>query len=404
MTIVFANKEPIDLDLISIMGASVKNSSSAIGYFGTGLKYAIAVCIRHDCSITLIREGVKYSFRKVKKIVRDTELELIYMNDIQLPFTSDYGKNWELWMAFRELYSNVLDEGGEAYLNPSAGLINSMGTAISVEGEEFEKIYLKKDKYFLQKNRIPLVSLPKYNLEIYEGETNSVFLKGVRVHTSPRKYAFTYNILGGVNLTEDRSLPFYAGQAIIRNAFPYLPVNIIEEILRADKDSNEQINFDYDSVYFLEDAETETFFELVEKHSSNIYLNKSLVQELYARKRRSRKFVYFEPDAFQKSMLFKAFELLNFMGIDMSTESIKYVETLGTGVHGLASLGNIFIPRVTFDKGVLYLASTLYEEYLHINNDLVDESRPMQNFLFDKLFYYAAMAKELSASPLSKNE
>lgn len=103
-------------------------------------------------------------------------------------------------------------------------------------------------------------------------------------------------------------------------------------------------------------------------------------------------------------MLVQAFELIKFMGVDMNTSSIKYVETLGTGVHGLASLGNIFIPRVTFDKGVLYLASTLYEEYLHINNDLVDESRPMQNFLFDKLFYYAAMAKELSASPLSKNE
>ena len=43
MKIYFCNAEPIDLNAIAIMGVSVKTGDNPIGYFGTGLKFAIAM-------------------------------------------------------------------------------------------------------------------------------------------------------------------------------------------------------------------------------------------------------------------------------------------------------------------------------------------------------------------------
>ena len=55
--IIFQNKGLIDVHAISIMGVSVKEDNS-IGFFGTGLKYAIAV---------LLREGIKIPSGAAKK-------------------------------------------------------------------------------------------------------------------------------------------------------------------------------------------------------------------------------------------------------------------------------------------------------------------------------------------------
>ena len=52
--IIFENKGLIDVHAISIMGVSVKEEGS-IGYFGTGLKYAIATLLREGQKITIWR-------------------------------------------------------------------------------------------------------------------------------------------------------------------------------------------------------------------------------------------------------------------------------------------------------------------------------------------------------------
>lgn len=44
--IVFENEGEIDPQLIMLIGVNVKASDSAIGFFGTGLKYAIACLLR----------------------------------------------------------------------------------------------------------------------------------------------------------------------------------------------------------------------------------------------------------------------------------------------------------------------------------------------------------------------
>ena len=50
--VVFENTGEIDILSISSFGVSVKEGDSPIGFFGTGLKYAIAVLLRHNQKIT----------------------------------------------------------------------------------------------------------------------------------------------------------------------------------------------------------------------------------------------------------------------------------------------------------------------------------------------------------------
>lgn len=60
MAVIFENPGEIDPRMISTFGVNVKENDSAIGFFGTGLKYAIAILLRnhHRISIQLIEEYV----------------------------------------------------------------------------------------------------------------------------------------------------------------------------------------------------------------------------------------------------------------------------------------------------------------------------------------------------------
>ena len=105
------------------MGAHAKpNTANPIGYFGTGLKYAIAVLVRLGAEPVVWIGRDRFSFSKRSSTFRGTPLETIVMRVLkeknkrattyELPYTTAYGKAWEVWQAFRELESNTRDEGG----------------------------------------------------------------------------------------------------------------------------------------------------------------------------------------------------------------------------------------------------------------------------------------------------
>src|ERR1700733_12022356 len=50
--IVFENYGEIEIDAITTFGVSVKEGPNPIGFFGTGLKYAVAVLLRHGCKVS----------------------------------------------------------------------------------------------------------------------------------------------------------------------------------------------------------------------------------------------------------------------------------------------------------------------------------------------------------------
>src|SRR5579863_6415046 len=108
--LLFSNPGVLDMNLVKLLGVSVKESESPIGFFGTGLKYAMAVALRIGGSMTIFVDGAKYEVNGRKVTLRDKEFTQVMLNDEPLGFTTELGKQWEPWMVVRELYSNALDE------------------------------------------------------------------------------------------------------------------------------------------------------------------------------------------------------------------------------------------------------------------------------------------------------
>ena len=132
-SVTFHNPGEIDLRVISTMGVNVKpDNDAAIGYFGTGLKYAIAVLLRHRQQVVVWSGWRRVELTATTETIRGKDFAVVNMRDGDGPwqslgFTTELGRNWTLENAYRELYSNCKDEGGEfgAGSGPGAGLFLS---------------------------------------------------------------------------------------------------------------------------------------------------------------------------------------------------------------------------------------------------------------------------------------
>jgi hypothetical protein len=166
------------------MGDSSKRGvENKIGTFDSGLKYAIALLLRNNVSISIVvlEDGQveeSFSFSTNVQSCQGTgkEKELICVGTLdgdvhQTGFAKNLGFNWDLWMAYRELYSNMLDEGGSL----EQGF--PTGTAIQLsyeDGSKFDQVVKDKDKWVLSGDALykdksfEVYSNPEGYLRIYK--------------------------------------------------------------------------------------------------------------------------------------------------------------------------------------------------------------------------------------------
>jgi len=113
MDIVFKNKGILSLVDITTMGDSSKRDDPGkIGEFDSGLKYAIAILYRNGIKVTILSGGKEYIFDTTTISPDHKTKEVLTVNDTPTAFSPQLGHNWKLWMAYRELYSNCIDEDG----------------------------------------------------------------------------------------------------------------------------------------------------------------------------------------------------------------------------------------------------------------------------------------------------
>lgn len=383
MTIFFQNNGAIDLDVIRTMGVSVKTSDNPIGYFGTGLKFAIATLLRTGHKITLDTGGELYEFRTVTKKIRGQDFEMIYMGDEQLAFTTDLGKNWHVWQAYREFHSNTIDERGYIGRNPKD--LDANSTTFMISGQEIEDVFDIRYEIFLASEPSWVVD----GLEIHRGETNFLYYRGVRVGQMPKKTAFTYNFTMPMKLTEDRTLEsMYDAMWKIGNRLPMVPdPEFARRILNPDYDGIES-EADFTNCY----SPSEEFLNVIEAYKDHAKLNKNAKALLKEHRKAS-----VSREAAQLSMaeimtVQEALEMLPPLNCNVKYEDIIFVENLGIGVEGLCEDFQIYITRAAVAKGSNWVASVVYEEWIHKQFGFADKSLGMQQFLFDKIFQ---LVKEL---------
>ena len=136
----------------------------------------------------------------------------------ELPFTTEYGKFWKPWQAFRELEANTRDENGATHEWTNEILAGWRGdvnhTFIIVDHPEFYEAWQKRDEVFLPGASSKISSTQA--LEVFAGECQHLYYRGMKVYDLSQESMFTYNILKEIDLTEDRTIKyeFEAKQAL----------------------------------------------------------------------------------------------------------------------------------------------------------------------------------------------
>lgn len=399
--VIFENRGEIDMRAVSTFGCSVKETKNPIGFFGTGLKYAIAVLLRTDQKIS-IQSGLSEfcPFARTESM-RGKEFGFVYLDDkTPLGFTTELGKTWEVWMAYRELFCNAKDEhDAKTYTSETIPSAQAGATRFIVAGELFETAHKTRDQFILES--VPMCKLG--TLEVHHQPSQSFFYKGIKVMQFQAPALYTYNQTGDVALTEDRTAkdPFSVLYHIAREILAHGDRKLLENVLLA-TDKNVEHCFDYHG--WSSTKPSADFFPTVkdlQRHS----LTRINQTALRLWREQGRGFIEprrIQPTAIQAATLDRAIAFCEKSGFMLRGEyPILIVETLGEGgVLAMADrTGNqIFLTELLFQQdGTKGVARALIEEYLHLKFKLDDCSRGMQNFLFAKL---VSLAEELSGEPL----
>ncbi len=370
----------IDPRCITTIGVSVKESENPIGFFGTGMKYAIAIILKAGGDITVWRGMEPFIFTKKETIIRGAPIQLVCMNGQELGFTTDLGKHWEMWMAFRELWCNTKDEGGETQYGvvlPAEGF-----TTIQVQCTTFDDAFREKDEFILNRKlayESPLCSF-------HHGSGAGVFYRGIRVHKEETPWKFTPNLVNKQALTEDRTLrsAWECHKDIAHAILDCTDKAFLREWLTTGKGWAEH---ETDLLWGGREASSE-LKEVGEELTSdpsrtvNVYLKK-LMQRYEP-----------EPEIEQAQLLgheelelAAAVQFCKDLGYPVDDYPIRVIESLGSNILGRADLEQrvIYIAHRAFTMGDMMLASTLIEEWVHIKHEYADCERDMQNWLFEQV-------------------
>lgn len=388
MTVYFANKEPIDINAIAVMGVSVKTGKNPIGFFGTGLKFSIATLLRSGCGIELVRDGESIRFTSQEETIRGETFDRVMMSDEKLGFTTMLGRNWEPWQAYRELYCNAKDEDGVIASELPEG---DFGTIFKVTGEAIEKAHRERDRIFL--STAPLFSTE--TASIHPGHTHHGYYRGVRAHKIQQHCLYTYNVLGALELTEDRTIKHsFIFDSRVASLIPKIEdEGMLERILLAEAGT-----FEHQLSYSQDVTPSLAFMDVCFRLRTNTKANFSAIR--LWEKHADRRVVYSETslDTFEEKMIDKAMVLLRRLSCPIERKDFMVVDSLGESIFGAVVQSQIMIAKRTFDMGHRFLASTLYEEWIHRDLQLEDKSRDLQNLLFEKLFGMVERLTEMESA------
>ena len=381
MTVYFANSGEMDLSLITLMGVSIKTTKSPIGYFGTGMKFALATLLRTGHRVRLRTGGRWHSFSVVDRAIRGESVSIVCMDGEALPFATTLGRNWEVWQAYRELASNARDEPG-CVVTADDLLPDSHDTCWVVEGEGIEAAHRQRSEIFCDSRVLHHV---EGVAEVREGASRHVFYRGVRIWTMAESTDWTWNILSQVELTEDRTMKysFACDIPMARMVAQSEDEEFVSHMLSAPAGSHEsRADFAY-----VHGAPSETFMRATKQLEAAGAVNNRSAVRFWAQHAPTH-------DVYDDSILTdedsaiieEAEQICLAIDPDYSLEP-RYVVTLGDEVYGryISRTQEVLIAHCAIDMGADHLAATLYEEYLHKQHGWEDMSRAMQNFLFQKL-------------------
>lgn len=388
---IFHNPGTLDIRAFTKIGLSAKDKPDAIGYFGTGLNNAIAVILRHGATIRVFTDGNTYRFNTQPATFRNKEYGAIYYKKnneqwIELPFTLHYGANWKLWQAYRELYTNAIDEGGGVFRDNTFIPKDKSETYIIVDDPAFAEIASKHDEYFLS-DKLKVIASDNQEVEartLHPTAPKNVYVRGVAAHTMDKRGLYTYNIIARENmLTEDRTLSNYH---IFERMVQWLWVQMMgAETLRESLLSLREEHFEYHWTYTFW-SPSDTFMSVVKELIKDARSVPAwAIHEYHKRAPKEDIIAVMEVQSHEAKMVQRAVSILNRYGLAITYDEIKIAPSLPNDALGLCFRGDqIYLSHEAIMRGEQFILSTLYEEALHKYRKFQDTTRRFQDYLLEQ--------------------
>lgn len=432
-----SNQGKVQKEAFSLIGASTKRgSTSKIGMFGSGNKYALAYLMRNNLKFKIYSGHQEIIFGRKEVVLQDYQkqdfaFDLITINEKETSITTEMGHHWGLWQAIRELYSNAVDEGLTFFGTLGRKLhmeeLEPGDTHVLIEvNDELREFLANVGDYFAQDRKI---LWQNGQGKIYQKQSNQagIFRKGIKCFDTKLPSIFDYDF-DRIEISEDRvvqyswSLPQTMWEILYQCTEPMIIRKLLETI--NERDWLER-KLDDSFVTTYSEKLSDAWGDALEGHQicprslagylededrpKTFILPGRLYQDLVVRfgKRHKSKsfqetskgqlFTLAPGTALMSAMLkdvMDFFDQCNFE-IPYSLDVVKFTDE---NIHGSADFEGktILIDADAFDKGKEWIASIILEEYIHLKHNVADETRAFQNASIQELIKYMKISNSFN--------
>ena len=401
------NEGEIDINSFLLVGATNKrNDDKKIGYFGSGLKYAMSVLLRNKIPFRIFSGEKEIKITTSKKSFRGENFDVIKINNKLTNFTTKMGPDWKSWFAIREIYCNAIDEGKHK--------IGIAGKPESIKGktifyiefvDELDDLFKNWDLYFSEKRKDLVHSFQ--NNKIYMGGNDMrIYRKGILCYENKKKSLYHYDI-DWIKINESRVMEgeWDFNYRMSKEFAKYGNTIMIRNLLENYKDTYEE-DFYWQFVDFFNEEWLDViddrylvvdsiagYFEEEMQGKKCLILPRVLIESLQSYfKNRVKKLGFLgendeiikEPNEKEKKYINEALYFFRKADIKIKHE-IKITIFEDNNQLGKATKDKILLSSTLFEHGRKEIIMTILEEESHIQSGQNDKSRGFQDYLFRKM-------------------
>jgi hypothetical protein len=421
--LLIVNRGVLEVNALSLLGASTKRGDATkIGMFGSGNKYALAYLMRNNYKVRIVSGGTPIRISLKPVMMRDQMFDVLCINCRQTSITTEFGLQWKLWYAIRELYTNAVDEGLvyfgviERHKLPECKPDETqIMIDMTSELEDFifnQRDYLAAGKDVIFENEYGQI-LRKH------GAAGRLYYRGILVYQHDDGSVFDYNVRD-ISLNEDRQAAYswQIPQTIWKLLYSCTEPTVCRQVLTGiqgkpfiEQKIDERFADRQDS-YICAEAWTEAVGENIiapalmidhvepDEKPVTLSLPTNLFYGLvdmckgvrkaraFAKTSQDGLFAFTKPNDVQQATLDAATNFLNTCQM-MPTQPIKVVSFTNVDQLGQAKDGEILVSFKCLDRGIHETCVCILEEALHLTSGKSDFTRGFQNAIFEAWLNYA---------------
>lgn len=426
-----SSKGVIEENAFRLIGASTKREDdSKIGFFGSGLKYAIAFLMRQEIELKIFAGEQEIKLTTEDTLLRDTSFKVILVNGVETSLTTELGAKWGYWGSLRELVCNAIDEGEEK--------IEVVDDAIAVEdytsfyikvNDDIRKILNDWGLYFSEArndlkyafDRVAeledfLQDEVKFKNRLYNGGKGLViYRKGIQCYLDTETKSLFHYDMDFAEINESRvldSMHVFKYQ-LVKYLKQYASQELVKNILK-NMQGHWEGTLDWDDAYFIdfnenwkEAAKEELLVpeEVAGMHARNgvdlseaIQVPNALAKNLKKQFGSAIQAAGYTDDSDEEMIVvdrtskqdYLLQEVMNFFeevgyAVDYP---VKIVQFESKKRLGQAKDNTILISEKVFDLGRKEIANTIIEENEHLKSGHGDETRAFQTHLIGTMLTY----------------